>query len=159
MTKKIKILMINGGPMDLGGISMFMFNITKYIDSSRFDIHLLSNGKSTNKSISRFKVFEITSSSQNRKKHIEEYVYLLKKNKYDVVHSNADSMNFLYLYLAKKNGITARISHVHNTRHLNNSIVKKLILNFLKHLNSRALLMPVNSFMGERELVMDRALS
>ena len=45
--QKIHIIYINGGIMDLGGISSYMMNYFRYIDHNKFQIDFIVHGDET----------------------------------------------------------------------------------------------------------------
>ncbi|MGL5540563.1 MAG: glycosyltransferase, partial [Erysipelotrichaceae bacterium] len=57
---------------------------------------------------------------------------LLSAQRYDIVHSHMDAMNYVALKVAKQQGIPVRISHSHNTQHQTKNALKLWLNNRLK---------------------------
>lgn len=130
---KIKILFINGGIMDRGGISSFICNYLKYFNFNIFEVHVAVHGDlvgSRNMDIERLgcKIYYLPIKSKSFIKWTKELTDIMEINQYDIVHSNADAGNGLILKIAKKCNIPVRISHSHNTQFLTKNKIK-IILN------------------------------
>lgn len=130
--KKIRVLFVNGGLMDYGGISSFLINYfrqLKTISDFHFDFCVigLEKGPLDDEVLdSGSKIYRIHPRSQNIKKYHEDLKSVFVKGDYDIIHSNADSGNCSILKIAKKSGIPIRISHSHNT-----DLTKKTFLRVL----------------------------
>lgn len=116
----IKVLWANGGIMDRGGVAMSMMNYYRHIDKNRIHIDFMVHGKERGafddeieKSGSR--IYHITPKHQSYTKNVKEIKEVLSVNKYDIIHSQADTGNAHILKIAKRCGIPVRISHSHNT--------------------------------------------
>lgn len=145
--KKIKILIVNGGTVDYGGISAFIINYIKYFSFDEFEVHIAvhgtSNGPRAYELINKGCIFhQLPVKSKSYLKWKKEYIDLLKKYNFDIVHANADAGNGPLLKIAKENDIPIRISHSHNTQLLTknkirvflNNIQKKQILKYSTYL-------------------------
>ena len=132
MSKKVRVLFVNGGLMDRGGVSSVMMNYYMHIDSSQVQIDFLTHGYGEgirDKKIieSGEKIFTVPPKSKNYFKNTKMIRNILKKNHYDIVHSHADAGNAHILKIAKQCGVPVRISHSHNTDYtINNPVRKKL---------------------------------
>ena len=132
MSKKVRVLYVNGGLMDRGGVSSVMMNYYMHIDSSQVQIDFLTHGYGEgirDKEIinNGGKIFTVPPKSKNYFKNTKMIRNILKKNHYDIVHSHADAGNVHILKIAKQCGVPVRISHSHNTDYtINNPVRKKL---------------------------------
>lgn len=134
---KIKIAMINGGLMDLGGISAFMMNFYRNIDKNIFQFDFIVHGNEEgyyDKEIINLggRIIRVPHRNESFILNYKTLKHIFSEGSYDIVHSNLDAMNYLILKIAKECRIPIRISHSHNTKHLTNNIVKKIIYDFLK---------------------------
>lgn len=132
MSNPIKVLYVNGGLMDRGGVSSVMMNYYLNIDRSRIHIDFLTHGYGEgvrDKEIIKNggKIFTVPPKSKDYFKNTKMIRNILKKNHYDIVHSHADAGNAHILKIAKQCGVPVRISHSHNTDYtINNPIRKEL---------------------------------
>ncbi len=122
----IKVLYVNGGIMDRGGVSVSMMNYFRNIDPDEVHIDFIVHGKDEgvydSEIISRgSKIFRVVPKSQHYFQNIREIKRILKEGKYDIVHSQADSGNAHILKIAKQCGVRVRISHSHNTAYTLNA--------------------------------------
>lgn len=109
--------------MDRGGIAAFILNYLKYFDFDIFSVDILVHAlESAERDCEVEKLgcnlYRLPSKSQSYngwKKGLKE---IIKKNKYDIIHANADAGNGPILKIAKACGIKVRISHSHNTNYL-----------------------------------------
>jgi glycosyltransferase involved in cell wall biosynthesis len=135
----IKILHINGGSMDNGGISKFLMSYFNFIDLKHYQFDFLVHYKYTssiNEDLIQAKgcnLYVLPSKKTNFITYIKTILRILPQ--YDIIHCHTDSMNWFYLFLAIISRVKIRISHSHNTGHLSKSFIKKLLLNLLKPLN------------------------
>lgn len=144
---KIKILFINGGTVDYGGISTFLINYINYFNFNEFEVHIAvhgdNNGSRSQELLNKGCIFhQLPVKSKAYFKWKKEYKNLLRENKFDIVHANADAGNGPLLKIAKEEKVFIRISHSHNTQLLTtnkirvmlNNIQKKEILKYATHL-------------------------
>lgn len=132
MLKKIKILYIINN-MNYGGIEKIIFDYFKYIDKNKFDIDFVVSNRSISekkrqieKLGGRVYVIEPYYKYFSYKKQLIEIL----KNKYDIVHSNMNLLNFIPLKLAKKYSNSVTIAHNHSTyniREYKKYFLKKLL--------------------------------
>ena len=129
MNIMIKILYVMGGPMNYGGIELFLMNNIRLFDNSIFKIDLVIHGYEIGKFDDEIhnlgiNIFKIPIRSMSPVKNYAELNKIVKNGKYDIVHSNLDAMGFIVMKIAKKNGVKIRVAHSHNTKHLTNNILK-----------------------------------
>lgn len=140
----VKILYVNGGPMNRGGIEAFMMNYVRHMNSNVIHIDFAVTGLEKGdydeelKSLG-CKIYKLPKKS----KHPIDYQKKLKKifrdTKYDIVHSHADAMSCWVLKVAKECGVPVRIAHSHNTQHLTTNSIKFQINEFArKNINKYA---------------------
>ena len=116
----IKVLYVNGGIMDRGGVSSVMMNYFLHFDHEiihvDFLVHGNKKGERDDEIISRgSKIYRVPPKSNNLLKNRKSIKQILKNESYDIVHSHADSGNAYILKIAQECGIRIRISHSHNT--------------------------------------------
>ena len=122
MNKAKRILYVNGGLMDRGGISQFMMNYYRHMDHERLQIDFLSHGTVEGDMDEEIRslggiVYHIPTKRDNLFKNINGMKAIFSMNQYKLVHSHMDGMNGLTLKLAKDSGVPIRISHSHGTDH------------------------------------------
>ena len=128
----IKILYVNGGPMNRGGIEAFMLNYLRHFDRNRIIVDFAVRGPE----IGEFdkylvemgcKIYRLPMRSRHPLQYQKQLKRILKENKYDAIHSHVDAMNYWVLSIAKRCGVPVRISHSHNTQHLTTNPIKYMI--------------------------------
>lgn len=131
MKNPIRILYINGGTMDMGGISSYMMNYYRHFDKNKIQIDFVVHGKGGvyDNEIQKLggKVYHVPTKRENYIENKKQIKNIIKNGKYHIVHSHMDGMNGPMLCLAKKCGVKVRISHSHNTSHLTSNKLKLLI--------------------------------
>lgn len=133
----IKILYVNGGIMDRGGISTFMMNVYEKMHSEKiqidFLVHTLSKGVRDEDILNLGgKIFRVPARGKNPLKNYRQIKQIMLDGNYDVVHAHADAGNSTILAIAKECDIPIRISHCHNTNYTNKSLLKKFLNEQLK---------------------------
>lgn len=134
--KIIKVLYVNGGIMDRGGVSSVMMNYYLNMNPNEiqidFLVHGLETGERDNEILSRkSKIFRVVPKSKNLLKNYKQIKKILMEERYDIIHAHADVGNAYILKIAKKCGIKVRISHCHNTNYtISNKI--RIIINDLQ---------------------------
>ncbi|MEG1523595.1 MAG: glycosyltransferase [Clostridia bacterium] len=122
MTKPIRILYVNGGSLDFGGISTFLLSYAQRFDPTRvrvdFAVHGPNRGPREQDALALGAniihiPYQRTDYAGNRRMLLATF-----SGGYDIVHAHMDGMNGYVLALAKKAGIPVRISHSHNTQFL-----------------------------------------
>jgi len=143
----IRVLYINGGIMDRGGISAFMMNYYRHIDRRKVQIDFVVHGFEKGVFDDEIhelggEIYNVPVKSKDYLGNIRELRKIFKSGKYKIVHSHMDAMGAVVLREAKKSGIPIRIAHAHNTDHLTNNFLKyilnevarKTIKNYATHL-------------------------
>ena len=120
--KCIKILYVNGGIMDCGGVSSVMMNYYSHMNSDivkiDFLVHGFREGVHDYEIFQRgSKIYRVVPKSKNPIKNYKQIKGIIKNGNYDIVHSHADSGNAYILKIAKECGVKIRISHSHNTNY------------------------------------------
>lgn len=126
---EMRVLYINGGTMDMGGISSYMMNYYRQFDKTRIQVDFIVHGEGGvyDEEIERMGgvVYHIPTKRENLWGNILAMTSIMKSGKYKIVHAHMDGMNGLVLKRAKQCGIKTRISHSHNTEHLTTNSIKK----------------------------------
>ena len=130
---KIKILFINGGTVDYGGISTFLINYINYFNFNEFEVHIAvhgdNNGSRSQELLNKGCIFhQLPVKSKAYFKWKKEYKNLLRENKFDIIHANADAGNGPLLKIAKEEKVFIRISHSHNTQLLTTNKIRVMLI-------------------------------
>ena len=117
MSNKTKILYILSG-IGNGGVESFLYNYLSNLDRTKYEfdiiIHQEKEGIWKNKLEEiGCNIYMVTSKKKSLLKNIKETYKIMKKGKYDIVHSNITIGNFVPLSIAKFCKIKKRISHSH----------------------------------------------
>lgn len=133
----IKVLYVNGGIMDRGGVSSVMMNYYSHIDPMTVKIDFLVHGLRTgvyDKEILEkgSKIYRVVPKSKNLIQNYKEIKKIILSGEYDIVHAHADSGNAYILKIAKECGVKVRISHSHNTNYTIENKVRIFLNNIQK---------------------------
>jgi glycosyltransferase involved in cell wall biosynthesis len=115
-----KLLIIVSG-LNKGGTESFLFEYYKYLINNPLDISILSFSDNDPEVVHRFqdKGFKIIYGQKpilrSFKRFKNDFINLIKKEKFDIIHCNCNSDNAFYLYYAYKCGVPIRIGHYHDT--------------------------------------------
>lgn len=144
--KPQRILYVNGGTMQRGGIESFMMSYYRNIDREKIQIDFIVHGfeeGAYDQEIERLggRIFNVPIKSKNYFGNIKAIESILSSNDYKIIHSHLDAMSIVILKIAKKCGIPYRIAHSHNTDHLTknkfkyllNELARKRINNYATH--------------------------
>ncbi len=137
--KKIKVAQVIG-ITKMGGVEMVVMNYYKHIDRSKveFDFLVESESKITNKeeveALGGHVV--IIPSYKNPLNYVQVLTKIFKENKYDIVHSNMNTLSYFTLKAAKRAGIKVRIAHSHSTSNPN-EFTRNFIKNTLRPLSKK----------------------
>lgn len=105
--------------MTMNGKATMLVNMLENIDLSTYNITIFNfHGEIDSTILNRINNLnniKIFNSSNNLFKSLIELNYLLKNNKFHIVHSHFHDLNGLFLLVAKINGVKIRISHCHNS--------------------------------------------
>lgn len=142
--KPVRILYVNGGPMNRGGIESYMMNYYRNIDKSKIQIDFISIGlerAAYDDEIESLggKIYYVPKKSKNYLQYKAAIKNILEQNEYKIVHTHMDAMGTTVLKEAKKLKIPIRIAHSHNTKHLTKNIIKLAINEYArKNINKYA---------------------
>ena len=128
----IKVLYVNGGIMNRGGIESFMMNYFRHIDRNRvqidFVVHGYERGAYDDEIESRGGIiYHVPIKSKHPFTYKREIRKIFLSGNYKIIHSHVDAMSCWILQIAKNCGIPVRIAHSHNTSHLSNNKIKFFI--------------------------------
>ena len=127
----VRVLYVNGGTMDMGGISSYMMNYFRNIDKTKVSIDFLVHGGVGfyDEEITRHGgcVFHVPTKKENILWNYIKIREIIKNGNYDIVHCHMDTMNGYVLRIAKDLKVGIRISHSHNTAHLTRNKIKIII--------------------------------
>lgn len=133
----IRVLYINGGIMDRGGISSYMMNYYRHIDRTKVQLDFIVHGFEKGVYDDEIKalggkIYNLPIKSKDYLGNIRGIRKIFKSGNYKIVHSHMDAMGALVLKEAKKCGIPIRIAHSHNTAHITKSKLKFLLNEFAR---------------------------
>ncbi|WP_286782847.1 glycosyltransferase [Streptococcus sp. UBA4344] len=122
MASQIRVLMILPTFNYSGGIESFVMNNLRHLNMKEFQIDILSHDVNALDYVSEVenfggKVFLLPKFSPKNFSIIKSnYVDILSKNQYDVVHCHMANAAFLYLKYAQKYKVPVRILHSHQNK-------------------------------------------
>ncbi len=127
-----RVLCVNGGPLDYGGISTFLFNYLSHIDRGRVAFDFVVHGeregpREAETEALGCRVFHVPVKSADFSGNARALSELFRSGGYRIVHAHLDAMNGYVLGLAKRAGVPVRISHCHNTQYLTTNPAAKLL--------------------------------
>lgn len=134
MSKPIRIAQVIGKAVN-GGTESLWINYYKHINRDAIQFDFLVESES--ELISRESIEKIGGkvviipSYKNPFKYMSSLRKIFKDNKYDIVHSNMNSLSVFTLRAAKKAGIKIRIAHSHSSSN-KKEFLKNIIKNILK---------------------------
>lgn len=137
MKKEFRILYVNGGLMDLGGISSYMINYAKYLYKEDIFVDFVVHGDGQglrDKELEKIGsvIYHVPIKSIDYFGNIKALRKIFNSKRYNIVHSHMDAGNMVVLREAKKCGIPIRISHSHNTQHITSNKIKIIFNNYAK---------------------------
>lgn len=138
MNKKIKVAQ-SVTRLEFGGVESILLNYISHMNKDKFDFHIITQDINVSECIKQFedngvKVHIVTHKNKSIIKNFRELRRLMKKEKFDIVHSHMTLTNFTVLFFAKLAGTRVRISHSHNAFKTDN-LLKKFIWKILKIVN------------------------
>lgn len=115
--KKIKICHVIGDFVN-GGVESIIYNYFTHMDLSKFEIHIIAHGIKVYDCYERFeklgfKIYNITPKQKSFIKNVIEMDNIIKKNKYNIIHSHLTEWSFLPMMIGKLNKVQVRINHSH----------------------------------------------
>lgn len=161
----IRILYVNGGPMNRGGIESYMMNYYRNFDKSKIQIDFVAIGlerAAYDDEIESLggKMYYIPKKSKDYLGYKKGLRDIFKTGVYKIVHTHMDAMGMTVLKEAKKCNIPVRIAHSHNTQHLTNNPIKLKINEYArKNINKYATHMFACSELAGRWLFGDEAFN
>lgn len=145
MSKVIRILYVNGGLMNRGGIESYMMNYYRNFDRGRiqidFVVHDAGGCGYYDDEIYKLggQIFALPQKSKHPFSYTSKLKAILIEGKYKIIHTHMDAMGAWVLRTAMKCGIPVRIAHSHNTQHLTTNPLKLFFLELaLKNINRYA---------------------
>lgn len=132
----IRILYVNGGLMNRGGIESYMMNYYRHFDRSKvqidFVVHDAGGYGYYDDEIKQLggHIYVLPQKSKSPFVYARKLKQILQNGDYKIIHTHMDAMGAWVLKTAKDCGIPIRIAHSHNTQHLTNNKIK---LFFLEH--------------------------
>lgn len=142
--KPIRILYVNGGPMNRGGIESYMMNYYRNFDRNIIQIDFVAIGSKRaayDDEIESLggRMYYIHKKSKDYLAYKKGLREIFKTGQYKIVHTHMDAMGMTVLKEAQKCNIPVRIAHSHNTQHLTNNPIKLRINEYArKNINKYA---------------------
>ena len=141
----IRILQINSGSTNYGGVSSFLFNLYMHIDRERVQFDFLSPEITTYglhqdeilQAGGRIYQFGVEGNPITKKIRFHKKLKkLIGKNGYQIVHINSGNFffNLLTAFAARCAKVPVRIVHSHNAGDTNNVGIKKLLTSLMRPL-------------------------
>ncbi len=132
--KPVRILWLNGGALDYGGISTFMMNYLSHMDRTRVAVDILVHGvqqgpREQEAVALGAKVMHVPYKRDGIARNRRAIRAAMAEGRYDIVHAHMDGENGAVLSLARDAGILCRMSHSHNTSFLTENPLKLMLLN------------------------------
>lgn len=134
----IRILYVNGGPMNRGGIESYMMNYYRNFNRSKIQIDFVAIGlerAAYDDEIESLggRMYYIPKKSKDYLGYKKGLREIFRTGKYKIVHTHMDAMGMTVLKEAKKCNIPIRIAHSHNTQHLTNNPIKLKINEYARN--------------------------
>lgn len=128
--RPVKVLYVNGGALDYGGISTVLMNYAARMDRERVAVDFVVHGEKPGPREGEAlalgaKVLHVPYKAQGLQRNREALGKAMEG--YDIVHAHMDGMNGYVLKIAKEKGIPRRISHCHNTKFLTTNPARVLL--------------------------------
>lgn len=129
-----RILYVNGGLMNRGGIESYMINYYRHFDRNKiqidFVVHDAGGYGYYDNEIKQLggRIFVVPQKSKHPFIYAAKLKEIFNKNNYKIIHTHMDAMGAWVLKVAKECGIPVRIAHSHNTRHLTTNPIKLFFL-------------------------------
>ncbi|MGO5288812.1 glycosyltransferase family 1 protein [Pseudoscardovia suis] len=126
--------------LESGGVESVLLNyLGHFTHPEDFDIHIVTQDINDERCLQTFReagynIDVVTHKKKSILKNVVEVRRLLRRERFDVVHSHMTLMNFYVLFLASLTGSRLRISHSHNAFRSSN-LLKLAFWSALKPLN------------------------
>ena len=121
-----------------GGTQAVLYDWLKNIDREKIQFDFLTFNNSQEEYAEKFKelgcnIYQVSRlSTRNIWKFMSDLDEFFKQHKYDIAHGHSKIKNVFFLYAAKRNGVSIRIAHSHNTQFQRMALVGELIKPLLK---------------------------
>ncbi len=129
--KPERILYINGGILDRGGITSYMMNYYRHFDRDFLQVDFVAHGGegSADSEIRSLggEIYHVPTKRESFTGNIRALNRIFASGKYRLVHAHMDAMNGMVLKMAEKHGIPIRISHSHSTGLLTTNKLKTIL--------------------------------
>lgn len=127
--RPVRVLFVSGGSLDHGGIASWMLNFASRFDREQvatdFLVHGMEPGARENEAASLgAKIYHVPYRKNDPAGNAHGLIEAISAG-YDVVHAHMDGMNAYPLGIAKRAGVSVRISHSHNTDFLTANPVRR----------------------------------
>lgn len=129
-----RILYVNGGLMNRGGIESFMMNYYRHFDRSKiqidFAVHDAGGEGFYDHEIESMggHIFHLPRKFTHPFSYANDLRKIINTGEYKIVHTHMDAMGAWVLKVAKECGVPVRIAHSHNTQHLTSNPIKLYFL-------------------------------
>ena len=132
-----RILYVNGGIMNRGGIESYMMSYYRNIDRNLLQIDFVVHGFEKGAYDDEIeslggRIYRVPVKSKDYFGNINQLKKIFNNNNYKIVHSHMDAMSTVVLKVAKECGVPIRIAHSHNTQHLTTNKLKYLLNEFAR---------------------------
>ncbi|MBD9144780.1 MAG: glycosyltransferase family 1 protein [Bacteroides clarus] len=130
----VRILYVNGGLMNRGGIESYMMNYYRHFDRDKiqidFVVHDAGGYGYYDEEIKAMggRIFVLPQKSKHPLSYSRKLKRILIEGNYKIIHTHMDAMGAWVLKVAKVCGIPVRIAHSHNTKHLTSNPIKLFFL-------------------------------
>ncbi len=142
-TDKCRILQLNSGNLNFGGVSSFLYNVYTHIDREKIQFDFLSPNKTTygihRKEIEEMggRIYELEITEKGLWGKIKLYkklTFFLIEHRYTIVHINSGNFffNLFAVKAARRAGVRHRIVHSHTTGDTNSTKIKGVLFSLLK---------------------------
>lgn len=140
---KKRVLQLNSGSSNFGGVSSFLYNVYTHIDREKVQFDFISPNKTAygiyREEIESMggRIYELGISGNILTRKIKLYTKLKKfllENEYSVIHINSGNFffNLFAVKAAKSAGVKNRIVHSHNAGDTSQSGIKRVLFQLLK---------------------------
>lgn len=129
-----RVLYVNGGLMNRGGIESYMMNYYRSFDKSKIQLDFLVHDAGGvgyyNQEIEEMggQISLLPQKSKHLFTYRKKLKNFLENSDYKIIHTHMDAMGMIVLQVAKECGIPIRIAHSHNTQHLTINPIKLFFL-------------------------------
>ncbi|MEY0243216.1 glycosyltransferase [Providencia rettgeri] len=135
----MKVLFVIG-QLDIGGIECWLDDLTDLITLKKPDTEIYVLVDKPHKGVLEEKfskkgitILKVSSSKKSKILYIKDVFFILRRNKFNVVHSNISFTNGIISFLALITKVPIRISHIHsNRKNQKQKKIKKIIFFILK---------------------------